>query len=357
MSKTLNIFGTLISKVVNQNLCSYCGTCVASCPVNVLALTDDEKPTIRGVCALCQVCYYSCPRVELPVGDIERAVFGRTRNPEEKTTGIIVGSYSARSTDQGILKVCQDGGVATSIMKYALDRKLIDCAVVTKTSGEKAWRPSPIVATEFKQLLETAGTKYTLGGTNAAVGDAVLGYPKGRIGMVGLPCQIEGLRRMQTSSLGNTKMAERVVLTVGIFCSESYYYSKLVNEYLRDKHGIDPSQVTRMGVKKNRFKVNVGEKVVLDVPVAEVDVYMREPCRKCIDYTSELADISVGGVGSPEGWNTVITRTKCGEEVFKSACGAGLFEWKPLSDVKPGMALVSKISEKKKTRDASAYIR
>jgi len=357
VSKALNIFGTLVTKVVNQNLCSYCGTCVASCPVNVLMLTDDEKPTIRGVCALCQVCYYSCPRVELPIGDIEKAVFSRTRNPEEKTTGIIVGSYSARSTDQGVLKVCQDGGVVTSIMKYALDRKLIDCAVVTKTSGEKAWRPFPIVATGYEQLLEAAGTKYTLGGTTAGVGDAFLGYPNGRIGMVGLPCQIEGLRRMQTSPLGNTKMAERVVLTVGIFCSESYYYSKLVNEYLRGKHGLDPSQITRMGVKKNRFKVNVGEKVVLDVPVAEVDVYMREPCRKCIDYTSELADISVGGVGSPEGWSTVITRTKLGEEVFKSACDAGLFEWKPLSEVKPGISLVQKISEKKKTRDASAYIR
>jgi len=196
-----------------------------------------------------------------------------------------------------------------------------------------------------------------LGGTVAAVGDAALGYPKGRIGMVGLPCQIEGLRRMQTSSLGNTKMAGRVVLIIGIFCSESYYYGKLVNEYLTGKQGLDPTQITRMGVKRNRFKVNVGEKVVLDVPVAEVDVYMREPCRKCIDYTSELADISVGGVGSPEGWNTVITRTKRGEEVFKNACEAGLFEWKPLSDVKPGMPLILKISEKKKTRDASAYVR
>ncbi len=357
MSKTLNIFGTLVTKVLNQNLCSYCGTCVASCPVNVLVLTDEEKPTIRGICALCQVCYYSCPRVELPVADIERAVFGRARNPDEKTIGIVVGTYSARSTDQGILKVCQDGGVSTSIMKYALEKKLIDCAVVTKTSSERMWRPFPIVATGHEQLLEAAGTKYTLGGSMAAVGDAALGYPEGKIGLVGVPCQIEGLRRMQTSSLANTKMAGKVVLAVGIFCNESYYYNKLVNEFLREKHGIDPSQVTRMGVKKNRLKVHVGEKVVLDAPVAEVDVYMREPCRKCVDYTSELADISVGGVGSPEGWNTVITRTKRGEEVFKNACEAGLFEWKPLSEVKPGISLVQKISEKKKTRDASAYIR
>jgi coenzyme F420 hydrogenase subunit beta len=43
---------------------------------------------------------------------------------------------------------------------------------------------------------------------------------------------------------------------------------------------------------------------------------VRAVCTYCTDFTSRLADISVGSVGSPQGFSTVITRSKKGEEML-----------------------------------------
>jgi coenzyme F420 hydrogenase subunit beta len=47
----------------------------------------------------------------------------------------------------------------------------------------------------------------------------------------------------------------------------------------------------------------------------------RHACHFCSDYTAEFADLSFGGLGSPEGWTTVITRSKLGQEVLTDALG------------------------------------
>lgn len=52
----------------------------------------------------------------------------------------------------------------------------------------------------------------------------------------------------------------------------------------------------------------------------------------CMDYTAELADISVGSVGSEEGWSTVFVRTEKGEEVVESAVEKGYVEVKEIED-------------------------
>ena len=38
-----------------------------------------------------------------------------------------------------------------------------------------------------------------------------------------------------------------------------------------------------------------------------------------MDFTSEQSDISVGSVGSPDGWSTIILRTEKGLKLLKNA--------------------------------------
>ncbi len=136
----LKIFGNLIQEVVNKNLCMYCGACIASCPIDILFHSEKEEPVMRGTCAACQVCYYSCPRIELPVAEIERQVFGRSRTAEEAILGIHVGAYSVKSNDPDVASRAQDGGAVTSLLLYALDRKIIDYAVNSGLTSGKPWR-------------------------------------------------------------------------------------------------------------------------------------------------------------------------------------------------------------------------
>ncbi|HEX9196733.1 MAG TPA: coenzyme F420 hydrogenase/dehydrogenase beta subunit N-terminal domain-containing protein, partial [Candidatus Bathyarchaeia archaeon] len=116
----LKIFGNLITEVVKKGICMYCGACIASCPIDILFHSDNEEPIMRGTCAACQVCYYSCPRIELPVAEIERRIFGRERTADEAILGVHIGSYSVRAKDPEIVANAQDGGAVSALMLYAL---------------------------------------------------------------------------------------------------------------------------------------------------------------------------------------------------------------------------------------------
>ena len=146
-------------------------------------------------------------------------------------------------------------------------------------------------------------------------------------------------------------------MTVGLFCSKVYTHDKLVTEFIQNKHGIDPAKITRTVVKRNRFKVYVGADKALDVDIKELESYMSHPCSYCIDYVAELADISVGAVGSQDGWTTVIVRSELGQKLFDSAARSNQIEAVPIETVKPGISFVVKLSNKKKRERNAYYLR
>lgn len=370
--KNAKIWGHLFNEVVRANHCMMCGACVASCPINVLYVNNNEEPVIRGPCAACQVCYYSCPRLELPLDEMEYFLFGRTRKPEEESLGIYRNVYSARALDEETWHAGQDGGTVIALMTHALQIGMIDCFVTsdfTKSNSVfvlgsgMALKTVPVVGDTAADLLHTAGSKYTHGGTLGALTDAATSYQNARIGLVGLPCELQGLWRMHTSMQATIKFSGswirggRPVLTVGLFCSKVYAHDKLVTEFIQKKHGIDPAKVTRTVIKRNRFKVYTGADIVLDVSIKELEPYMSEPCNYCIDYVAELADISVGAIGSPDGWTTVIVRSELGQKLFDSAVRAKAIEAVPIEVVKPGLGVVVKLSNKKKREHNAYYLR
>ena len=146
-------------------------------------------------------------------------------------------------------------------------------------------------------------------------------------------------------------------MTIGLFCSKVYTHDKLVTEFIQKQHGIDPSKITRTVIKRNRFKVYVGADMVLDVSTKDLERYVSHPCHYCIDYVAELADISVGAVGSPDGWTTVIIRSELGQKLFDSAVKAGAIEVKPIEQSKHGLPFVVKLCNKKKRENNPYYIR
>lgn len=150
----------------------------------------------------------------------------------------------------------------------------------------------------------------------------------------------------------------RPVLTIGLFCSKVYTHDQLVTEFIQKKHGIDPTKITRTVIKRGRFKVYVGADCVLDVHLKELESYMSGPCHYCIDYVAELADISVGAVGSPDGWTTVIIRSELGQKLFDSAVKAKAIESAPMDMTgKQGLPFVVKLCNKKKRERNAYYIR
>jgi coenzyme F420 hydrogenase subunit beta len=341
------LFGSLISDVLNRDLCTFCGACVASCPVYILQM-QGEKPTMRGKCELCQVCYYSCSAAEFPRDEVEKSVFGRARNADEPI-GIYKSIMNGRSTRPEILRKAQDGGVVTSILGDALDSGKIEAAVVTSIDRKVPWKSVPFVAVNYGDLLNAAGTKYTPSPTLIGLMSAVYEYAKQKVAIVGTPCQIRSYRRMQTSLYGARKLAEKVSLAIGLFCMESYRYDQFLGDYVQSKD-IDLNKVEKFQIKRGKFRVYVQGQEVLTVPIKELDEFVRSSCKVCEDFTAEFADISVGGVGCPEGWSTVVARTTRGQEFLEEAGKGGWLELKPTDPGKHGMEQVLKISASKKAR-------
>jgi len=56
---------------------------------------------------------------------------------------------------------------------------------------------------------------------------------------------------------------------------------------------------------------------MLTVPLKEVKEFVRSNYKICGDFTAESAGISVGGVGSPDGWSTIVSRTNRGQEFLR----------------------------------------
>jgi coenzyme F420 hydrogenase subunit beta len=320
---------------------------MAACPINVL-WPAGEQPTLVGACALCEICYYQCPNVEFSSDDVEMLLHSRIRRPDEHL-GISRGTFVGKATKNEILSQAQDGGVVTALLAYALESKLIDAAVVA--GRDSKWRAKPEVATKYDDLVKGAGTKYTVSPTLLGVRSAVDEYQKTKVGLVGTPCQIKAVRRIQTSPLGNIRLAQAMTLSIGLFCMESYAYDPLVQTYLAGQ-GIDPLSITRMGIKKGSFIAWSGENEVLHVPLREVDAFVRNSCKHCEDFTAEYSDISVGGIGCPNGYSTVIARTEKGLELVKNAEKAGYIELRELKPDEKGYLKVVNMAQTKRLRKA-----
>ena len=84
-----------------------------------------------------------------------------------------------------------------------------------------------------------------------------------------------------------------------------------------------------------------------NVAIKEVAPLARNPCHHCLDYTSYYADISLGSVGAPDGWNSIIVRTETGEKYLNKVKGVEYDD-----DPKPGMFLIKKLAAQKHKNNA-----
>ena len=127
----------------------------------------------------------------------------------------------ARSTDKDIQKVSQDGGIVTALFAYALEENIIEGAIVAGDT-EDPWKPEPTIALSREDLLAAAGTKYTFSPNAIKIKEAVRQNGLEKIGTVGTPCQIMGLRKMQSYPFSTRFVADKIKLMIRIFCTENF---------------------------------------------------------------------------------------------------------------------------------------
>ncbi len=331
---------SLGKNVIAAGKCVGCGTCVVVCPFGCLEYAKGE-PRIVKECKVCGICAQTCPTHEWTWSKVENFVFGRERKTKEDF-GIHRRLAVAQAKDERILKVCQDGGVATALLLFALENGLIDGAIVSGISREKQFYPSPKLATSLKEILECAGTRYSYSPNILALADG-LKQKKANIAFVGTPCQIRAIRKMQMAGL--KKYTAPLKFVIGLMCSECFNYEGLMENHIQKTLGINLNDIKKMNIKGKMLVTT--KSGVQAIPLAEVKQYTRKSCSFCDDFSSELADISTGGLGL-DGWTFTIIRTEKGEELFSNAEKAGAIKTRNVNEEANALNLLTKLSKKKK---------
>jgi coenzyme F420 hydrogenase subunit beta len=306
----------LIEKVINQGICVGCGACVGLCPYFHYF---DGKVVVTDRCSAdTWRCLQLCPR----------ANYEETSPQPERITGgnEEIGPHRdvimARAKDKGIRKVAQYGGVVSSILIYALEKGYIKSAVLTDSGNNLS--PAGTLAANRSDVLECAGSRYSASGGLSAMNNAI-NAGQDRLGIVGLPCQMEALARMRLMKPDGEEMDSRIALRIGLFCTWAIDYRGL-EAFLKTKD-------VKGDVKKfdippppaEIFQV-VTENGQKDFALSDIRHLIQKGCTLCQDMTAEMADISVGTVEGQNEWNTVIIRTDRGAELFNSAVKNGRFE-------------------------------
>lgn len=338
--KKISFEESLEKSVVAAGKCLGCGACVVVCPFNCLEYKEG-KPSLVEECKICGICPQVCPQYEWSRFKTDKFVFGRERKPDEEF-GVYRRLVVARANNNEILEACQDGGVVTALLTFALENDIIDGAVVSGFSQEKPLYPVPRLATTRRELLECAGTRYSYSPNILALAEAAK-QKKANIAFVGTPCQIRAIRKVQM--LGLKRYTKPLKFLIGLMCSECFTYDGLMEKHIRGKLGINLNEIEKINIKG---KILVKTKSqVKTIPLPEAKRYARESCSLCDDFSSELADISTGGLGL-EGWTFTIIRTEKGEELFSKAEKAGVIKTRPVKKGEFALNLLAKLSRKKR---------
>ena len=136
-----------------------------------------------------------------------------------------------------------------------------------------------------------------------------------RIALVGTPCQIFTIRKMQ---LLHVLPADSIVLTIGLFCMENFSFDARTRRVLEKRLSVRLGQISKLNVKDDII-VTTRKNKAIHIPFGVMDEFARPACFACTDFACEYADISCGGIGSPDGYTTTVLRTTAGETLYNRA--------------------------------------
>jgi coenzyme F420 hydrogenase subunit beta len=292
-------------------------------------------------CNHCGLCVRSCPGYSVDFKSLNESVFGK--QTRDASLGNFLDCYVGHSTDKMIRDASASGGIVTQLLAFGFDTHLFDGALVVRMRKDSPLLTEAFVARRKEDLFSASKSKYCPTSVNEAL--SLLRKEEGMFALVGLPCQIHGVRKA-AQELDDVK--RRVVLLVGLFCSHSVGFDG--TEFLAEKLGVKPEQIREIIyrapgspghmdlrlVDKSNIRLPMLGSWHGYMPIFSSFLFTPRRCAMCRDMTNELADISVGDAWFPElkrlkeGESVVIARTSKGQEILNQARRAGTLSLVPV---------------------------
>jgi len=305
--------------------CMRCGACMTICvnalsPILIKQARDknNAKKLMKlnaEYCAGCGNCNFVCPAGI----DLESSTLGYNMMKDEakaveqkflkgtadENIGVYSDMFAAKSSIDG-----QDGGVATALLVSGMKKKLFDSAIVVRRT-DGYWAEA-VIAENVDEIMKAKGTKYIRVNMMTKVGE-LLAKGKRKIALVGTACQVRAARRLQQMLLREYPDLELTI--VGLFCFEEFDYEKLKGQTAK-LLGVNLDLAEKTQIHKGKYIVRVDGKDQ-SVSVKQLDDAVEKRCLRCPDFTAKYSDISVGAVGSADGYSTVIVRSDVGKKLLE----------------------------------------
>ncbi|MCX6111678.1 MAG: Coenzyme F420 hydrogenase/dehydrogenase, beta subunit C-terminal domain [Proteobacteria bacterium] len=331
MKKYESLKNKTIKGIAKDGLCTGCGTCISICPHSAIELTIDAQKGIylpyikEKECNQCGTCVDVCPGHAVDFKSLNLSIFGQELR--DNLLGNHINCYVGHATDYDIRYNSASGGLVTALLVFALEEGLIDGALVTRMKKDNPLEPEPFIARTREEIISASKSKYCPVPANIALKEILL--REGKYAVVGLPCHLHGLRKAQ---MINSKLKQRVVLELGIFCGGGISF--LGTEFWLKKIGISKEEVEKIdyrgegwpGSMTIQLKNNKKKESHLYYYYYNrgFNCFVPWRCTLCWDRTAELADISFGDAWLSEiikndkiGSSIIVSRTMQGENIIE----------------------------------------
>ena len=348
-----------LARIIDNDLCHRCGSCIGICPTKVLGLDRQDFPIVKNLaaCTDCDLCVKVCPGDEFNVPEISKQLFPQAPDLRDMH-GHIEQAYLAYASEEQIRKNSTSGGLISGLLVSLLEQGVITGAAVVASDDQVLWKGKPKIARSKTEILAAMKSKYAISPTNIRFEE--IREVEGRYAVVGLPCQIHGYHK---AAALDRRIKDRVVLSIGLFCHAAVEHDAMYTiwdslelETPQQKQA-NPAQkfISRIGKHPGTpyifFKDGSTQPVYfpkvkngyrpssMEVLNILYRLYTPPRCLTCYDSTSEFADLAVGdpwmtppeGVDFYDGWSFALARTKRGIALVEQAEKANALVLKRIS--------------------------
>ncbi len=332
-----------LKRIMRSELCNRCGTCVALSEGKIAFSGREQKyrPVMTGELKEeeAERILQACAGKYFPFPEYRELFF-----PDASRFHPYIGPYEnlsiGHSMDPGIRSNAGSGGILSSVLVYLLEKNRIDGAIVTGMDRDKPWLTRPVIAKTREEILEAAQSKYIITSVNEILSESR--DFKGRLAYVGLPGQVQSIRKLQRIK---DPAIENIRYVFGPFYGNTLYFSS-VRSFIRSYGEKDFRQIRKLWFRYGEWPGNMrvemqsGRTFELKKFHANylIPFHILKNSLFCTDLTNEFADLSGGDAWAPsyeergQGFSIVIARSKATRDILEDMEKDGWLKLAPCSE-------------------------